>query len=304
MKSQIKVTRLNSCQNKTTKSTITSFLVENFPAVVQAELMTHGLLSINSESSRARPADSVRDQVRNKPYIPDWTKNQKGMSGERFPDDAQVKLDRMIFGSIKNALDNSENLDNLSVHKQDVNKISLSPYATNSLIITATQWDNFINLRTAKEAHPVMQSLAGQIKELLKLPPDNKYDAQGFYSPYPELTHIEAIAKVASVSYANHQKERKYADAVKMVNKLAEAKHASPFCMIARPVEAGEIFRYLTLGGEVKKYIVFDNFEKEESCLAYSLHYSKHLTTGVDLAKLIDTDNFSGWVSMRRLEQL
>jgi hypothetical protein len=270
------------------------------PAVLQAELLTHGLISINSESSRARPVAGVSTQVFMSPYVPTWTMNQKGMSGVYADEGTTIKADDLTARHILASLKYANELANLGVHKQDVNKLALSPFAINNVILTATEWANFLNLRCSKDAHPVMQSIANSIKGLLQEPPENKYSTdQGYFTPFPGTETFQGIAQVASVSYANHAKERSPEDSLRLVKQLAESKHASPFCMAARPVFPGMLFDYTRMDGSTHKYIVFDNFRKEESAILFA----KHVAEG-GAHKLLDTDNLQGWMSMRRLEGL
>jgi Thymidylate synthase complementing protein len=293
-----RVKKLNSCYNEVTDSTITSFLVENLPAVVDAELQKHGLLSSNSESSRARPIGGVSLQVLTNPYIPNWTINQKGMSGAFADSSTSYKADYYTKQHVLLCREYARNLIDLGIHKQDANKAALSPFTTNHVIITATEWGSFLKLRCSSEAHPAMQSMACAIKELLKLPPDNRYSPDhGFFTPYPDQETFQAVAKVASVSYANHSKDRSPENSLRLVKQLADSKHASPFCMAARPVYPGQLVNHTRMDGTEHRYIVFDNFEKELS----SLLYAKHFTDG-GKHELIDTDNYHGWLSLRRLE--
>jgi hypothetical protein len=295
-----KITRLNSCRNIFTHDVITSFLIENMPAVVQVELLTHGLISVCSESSRARPFANVSEQVFIEPYLPNWTVNQKGMSGQYVNQETALEADYLTTRHIRASLKYARDLHDLGIHKQDISKTALSPFVFNHVIITATEWANFLNLRCSKDAHPVMQSIANTIKKLLQDLPDNRYSIdQGYFTPYPAVETLQGIAQVASVSYANHAKERPPEDALRLVKHLADSKHASPFCMAARPVFPGMTFSYTRMDGSKHKYIVFDNFRKEESALLYAEHVADGGT-----AKLLDTDNFKGWVSMRRLEGL
>jgi hypothetical protein len=297
-----KVTRLNSCQNILTKDVITSFLIENMPAVVQVELLTHGLISVCSESSRARPSASVSDQVLIEPYIPNWTANQKGMSGHCVEERVYLEAGYLTTKHIRASLKFARDLNDLGIHKQDINKTALSPFIFNHVIITATEWSNFLNLRCSEQAHLAMQSIANTIKSLLQEPPENKYSIdrhQCYFTPYPDFETFQGIAKVASVSYANHAKERSPEDALRLVKHLSASKHASPFCMAARPVFPGMMFNYTRMDGSKHKYIVFDNFRKEESAILYAKHVAEGGTH-----KLLDTDNLRGWMSMRRLEGL
>lgn len=300
-----KVELLNSASNIATGDVITTFLIHNVPATVQAELLTHGLLSVNSESSRARPVNAVADQVRYDPYLPSWTKDQKGMSGQPVSPVTGYLADQLATNHRNNCLRFASDLQDLGIHKQDANKLALSPFVVSNVIVTATHWDNFLALRLAEDAHPAMRSIAGEIQKLLAYPPENRFAIDtGFYTPYPDLTMVEAVAKVASVSYANHAKDRSPEGADRLVSSLAANRHASPFCMAARQVIPGGCLDYTRRDGTKKRYIIFDNFAKEESACHYADHVTESADKGIPLRELLDTDNFAGWVSLRRLEGL
>lgn len=65
----------NSSDNRLTT------LVCKFPRVVLAEFNTHRVFSRNSASSRARSLETVLRDVVTNPYVPIFTRNQRGMSG-------------------------------------------------------------------------------------------------------------------------------------------------------------------------------------------------------------------------------
>ena len=54
-------------------------------------------------------------------------------------------------------------MEKLGIHKQHINRI-LEPFQYINVIVTATDWDNFLNLRLASDAQPEMQDLARAIK--------------------------------------------------------------------------------------------------------------------------------------------
>ena len=81
--------------NTVSKTKMISFLVD-FPTVLLAELRTHRILTqgslyehaelddfnMSANSARAIPAKTYLQKVVDNPFIPIWTKQQKGMSGE------------------------------------------------------------------------------------------------------------------------------------------------------------------------------------------------------------------------------
>jgi hypothetical protein len=231
--------------------------------------------------------------------------DQKGMSGQPASQITGYLADQLATKHLVRCLSFASELQSLGIHKQDVNKIALSPFTVSNVIVTATQWGNFLALRLAEGAHPSIQSIAGEIQKLLTYPPENRFAIDtGFYTPYPGLTMVESVAKVASVSYANHAKNRSPEGADRLVSTLAANRHASPFCMAARQVVPGECLDYTRRDGIKKRYIIFDNFAKEESACHYADHVVDSADKGTPLRELLDTDNFAGWVSLRRLEGL
>ena len=56
-------------------------IAATYPRVIMAEMNTHRVFSRNSASSRARSVKTTIKDVMEKPYIPLFTKNRKGMSG-------------------------------------------------------------------------------------------------------------------------------------------------------------------------------------------------------------------------------
>ena len=54
--------------------------------------------------------------------------------------------------------------DDAGYHKQVVNRI-LEPFAHINVLVTATEWDNFFELRDHKDADPSIKALAVALKE-------------------------------------------------------------------------------------------------------------------------------------------
>jgi thymidylate synthase ThyX len=139
---------------------ITTFLV-TYPRYIHAEIMTHRALSRNAASSRAVPIQKMIDDVRTNPVIPaQWGKKQKGMqSSEVLEPDAVEKALIAWRGGLGEALVCCEILDGLQVHKQWANRV-IEPWMHITVLITATEWGNFFNLRAHPAAHPDFQELA------------------------------------------------------------------------------------------------------------------------------------------------
>lgn len=182
-------------------------IVARFPRAVLAEVNTHRVFGRNSASSRARSVLSTLKEVMENPYIPVWTINKAGMSGEYASEKVAAEATRLhllgrdkavatvlsllvggeIFDGrtdteIANDYENilnyyysdvyskagDESDKGLSLHKQSVNR-GLEPYMFHEAIITSSYWYNFLQLRDdEKAADPAIFALAILIREALK----------------------------------------------------------------------------------------------------------------------------------------
>ncbi len=124
---------------------ITTMIV-TFPRIILAEFNTHRMFSRNSASSRAIPFEKMVKSVEENPFIPiAWQKDHKGMQGTEYH-----YLIEMLKGcwldtrdkAVRNALYLSE----CDVTKQIVNRL-LEPFMYHTVIVTATEWENFFALR-------------------------------------------------------------------------------------------------------------------------------------------------------------
>lgn len=121
-----------------------------FPRIIHSELMTHRLFSRNSASSRAIPFEKMVKSVEENPFIPiAWQKDHKGMQGNEYVTDSldimkntQAWLDAKYYAVNQATLLNIGN----SVTKQLCNRL-LEPFMWHKVLITATEWDNFFELR-------------------------------------------------------------------------------------------------------------------------------------------------------------
>ena len=127
---------------------ITSILV-TFPRFILAELNTHRMLSKNSASSRAIPFNTMVKSVQDNPFIPiAWQKEHKGMQGtEYITDKSTVEyLEKQWLFSRNCAIDAATRISSNEATKQLCNRL-LEPFMWHTVLITATEWENFFNLR-------------------------------------------------------------------------------------------------------------------------------------------------------------
>lgn len=178
-------------------------IVARFPRCILAELNTHRVFSRNSASSRARSIKVVIADVMEDPYVPIFTKNQRGMSGPIVSQEAQAAARiewlkardatvagvlSMLLGTtvtseeIQNDgwraltddyyqrvyLDEQEIPGSLNLHKQNINRL-MEPFMWHEAVITATEWENFLQLRDHDDADPAIHGLGKLVGAVLQL---------------------------------------------------------------------------------------------------------------------------------------
>lgn len=127
---------------------ITTYLL-TFPRIILAEFNTHRAFSRNSASSRAIPFKKMVESVETTPFIPiAWQKDHKGMQGtEYLMHPLEIKeAQQMWKKSLDCALESAKDVYRAGVTKQLCNRL-LEPFMWHTVICTATEWDNFFNLR-------------------------------------------------------------------------------------------------------------------------------------------------------------
>jgi thymidylate synthase ThyX len=126
---------------------ITTMLV-TFPRIILAELNTHRMFSRNSASSRAIPFERMVKSVEENPFIPiAWQKDHKGMQGTEYFDiqHSEIFKSDWLFARSR-AIDAAETLNKQGVTKQLANRL-LEPFMWHTVIVTATEWENFFRMR-------------------------------------------------------------------------------------------------------------------------------------------------------------
>ena len=174
-------------------------MIVDFPRCILPEMNTHRVFSRNSASSRARSVRTTISSVMEHPYIPIFTGNRKGMTGETIEGgDFRHCMDRWLvardkavsselglllgdlytgdegtvegdwgqwidkyYGYVYHGAEGA--LNGLNVHKQNANRL-IEPFMWHEMLITSTDWNNFFTLRTDSAAQPEMQVTAKVMK--------------------------------------------------------------------------------------------------------------------------------------------
>ena len=214
---------------------ITTFQVYA-PRFLLAELNTHRLLSRSAQSSRAIPVKKRIEGVMRDPYIPQFTRNQRGMQGAHMTMEEDMASRREWVLSCENAVHYATNLEARQVHKQHANRI-LEPYAHFWGVVTATELDNFWKLRISEHAQPEFRELA---TEMLKAYSASIPKLDVYHLPYIQdddrgewpidcLLGISA-ARCARVSYLTFDGLRKEPRKdLELARDLMRDLHMSPF---------------------------------------------------------------------------
>jgi thymidylate synthase ThyX len=126
---------------------ITTYIL-TYPRYIHSEFMTHRMFSRNAASSRAVPFKKMLKMIQEDPFIPiAWQKDHTGMQGTQYlTGDEALIAENYWIGARNSAVQQARLLGDREVTKQIVNRI-LEPFMWYTCIVTATEYDNFFDLR-------------------------------------------------------------------------------------------------------------------------------------------------------------
>jgi len=236
-----------------TKARLTTFQLR-YPRFIHSEFMTHRVFSRNASSSRAIPVKRSIAMTREDPAMfVHWGMNQPGMQAEKEMDAFTIEAGKTIWlQMMEDVMRGVEILNDMGFHKQLVNR-ALEPWSHISVVVTATEWDNFLSLRCHPDAQPEFKVLAGQMRDLYFFSIPRSLEIGDWHLPYirqeeyvirgydatprnqDELIKA-SIARCARVSYLTHDKEEPSLEKdVVLHDRLLSSRHLSPFEHIATP---------------------------------------------------------------------
>lgn len=179
-----------------------------YPRFIHGELMTHRVFSRNAMSSRAIPVAKMIRQVRECPAKPvHWGANQPGM--QATSEVPVASAEHLWEKGAKLAAAVAEQMVRLGLHKQVANRI-LEPYQWMRTLVTATEWDNFYELRAHPDAQPEFQKLAVMMLEAQEAGTPKLLQPGQWHLPYvdeedsPHDLRKVSAARCARVSYLLH----------------------------------------------------------------------------------------------------
>lgn len=212
-----------------------------YPRCIHAEVLRHRVFSSSVSSSRATPVSTL---IEDSTFIPDHLfENKRGMvGGEPLPGYVVDRAKALINDLRREAIRTASALSAIGLHKQHVNRY-LEPFGYVRHLVTATEWDNFFELRLAPDADPIIQDLAKAMTAAMTLAfetkmikcdtvhlpyiTDEELEEYG-QSTYGTLPKVSA-ARCARVSYLKHDGGKSSVEEdVALFDRLVKDKHWSP----------------------------------------------------------------------------
>lgn len=249
-----------------------------YPRFIHAEFMTHRVFSRNASSSRAIPVAKMIEQVRNDPAMPiHWGKNQAGMqANEELAPMAQDSARQLWMQAARDAASVAQVMADVGLHKQVANRI-LEPYQYMHVIVTATEWENFFELRNHPDAQPEIHALAKVMHFALAESRPVQRQENEWHLPY--VTRAERVAfnndldlllklsaaRCARVSYLTHDGQTPSVDKdVALYDRLVGSQplHASPIEHQATPLPEADMWSGNFRGWLQNRKIVENAIEK------------------------------------------
>lgn len=208
-----------------------------YPQFIHQQFLTHRMFSRNSSSFRAM---STKRVLKNELVFPVWTKEKKGMQGERF-NLLESEKDAAIYSAANEILsemfetvsDYVDELNQLGIHHQNANAY-LRPFLNINTLVTATEYQNFFDLRLSEHSQPEIFHLALLMKEAMResVPVRNFLhlpftDDDFLIEKCTQDDFLVSAARCARISYLS--KGGNYKSDLALGRKLWSNKHLSPF---------------------------------------------------------------------------
>jgi hypothetical protein len=221
------------------------------------------------------------------PYIPEqWDRNGSGMQGHGLIEGNEAERCVAVWLAARDAaVDYTRRLLAHGVHKQTTNRL-LEPFMWHTVIVTATEWSNFYNLRCNPLAHPALRNTAEAMRDAQAASTPNPIEHGEWHLPYfdPERDADIApgdrpkvcAARCARVSYLTHDGNRDLGKDVVLADSLLANGHMAPLEHVARPMTREDMWKEVEVSfGLDGQYAYLDSHE----------HFA---------------GNFRGWVQLRK----
>jgi hypothetical protein len=266
-----------------------------YPRMVHSELMTHRVFTRNGRSSRAVPVKTLLEEDG---YMPHFMKNKPGMvASEEMSEEDRKKAEILwtYLESETKAVVHRLNL--LGVHKQWANR-PLEAFGYIDVLISSTEWANFMALRDDEAAQPEIKSVAELIKKLMNESKPQTCVPGTWHLPYIKLKDdLELVLEYKGYANASELKEGELLD---LLRKISTARCAR---LSIRPFDGDS-----SIEKELARY--------EKLVVSRPVHASpaEHIATPDTLVEPLlepygtsgyenwdQHGNFNGWIQYRKL---
>lgn len=215
------------------------------PRYLLAEWNTHKRFSRNSASSRAIPVSKQCERATNWPYIPPrFPKNRPGMQATEYIYPGDPEWDAEVADLLQDrdyAVKKALARDSRGLHKQYINRY-LEPYMWHTIVNTATEYQNFFNLRDSELADPGFEIIANMMHKLYDSCSPVNIDPNEWHLPYvdyddmyPPETNMPikdlldiSAGRCAAVTLLNQKKREPVKDIARTRGNLIPNGHMSP----------------------------------------------------------------------------
>lgn len=208
-------------RNATAPDKVLSALLLRYPRWIHAEGRTHRLLDVgedfqisvptpslmecddlsrNAGSSRAIPVDKLILDVIEDPAVPlFWGRNQRGMqASEELSLSERLQAENEWHDAKRSALRHARELVKIGCHKQIVNRL-LEPFSHITVLVSATEWSNFLALRDHPDAEPHIAMLAREVRKCLDREDDIQTLQPGeWHTPFVNITDEQGESQLAT----------------------------------------------------------------------------------------------------------
>ena len=186
-----------------------------------------------------------------------WGKNQKGMQAEVELEGNDLRMAKEAWLDARDdAVGRARYMAKLGMHKQLVNRV-IEPWMWITVIVTATEWSNFMDLRCHPAAQPEIRHIAEMMRDSRQDSIPKGLQAGEWHIPYlvdedigrplHELLALSS-ARCARVSYLTHDGKHQPDRDLVIHKGLADNGHWSPLEHQARahadPSFAANFFGY------------------------------------------------------------
>jgi len=213
-----------------------------FPRFILAEFNTHRVFSRNSASSRAIPVHKRIAQVWSNPFVPEsFGLNKSGMQASANLGGWRASLARWLWVMASRfCVLIAWAMSKIDVHKQLANRV-IELWAWHTVVVTATEWENFFNLRTHKAAQPEMQITARRMREAFDASTPRELQSGEWHLPYVDEEEKEilrdktddlvkiSVVRCAAVSFERQYAARTINQCITRHDEMRSLAHWSPF---------------------------------------------------------------------------